>query len=261
MNYSNIPDELRRLDNWVCSYDCKKIPMRAYEPIAASSTDPATWSDFETALSSVESGYYDYLGFVFSDNGYIGIDIDCGYDEDGFLTPLAIDIIERCKSYTEKSKSGRGVHIIVKGDLPFKGKNNLAGVEIYKTARFFILTGDIVLYHEIEENQDALNYIVCNYFKEERENGDSDDKPRIYAPSWNDPVTNGKIRLRPSYPTIKNGNRNLSLTSLAGSLHNQGYSKKQIYEELRIANKTACKPPLSDSELQSICNSISRYRR
>ena len=98
------------------------------------------------------------------DTNDIGIDIDDGYDEVGLISPLAADIIGKCKSYTEKSKSGRGFHILVKGDIPFKGKNNLAGVEIYKQSRFFIMTGDVLLYDKIVENQDAIDYIVQKYF-------------------------------------------------------------------------------------------------
>ena len=69
----------------------------------------------------MEHGIYDGIGYVFNSDGLIGIDLDAGFD-DGFLSPLAADIISHCESYTEKSISGRGVHILVRGSLPFKGK-------------------------------------------------------------------------------------------------------------------------------------------
>lgn len=47
----------------------------------------------------------------------MGIDIDDGYDQDGFLSPLAAEIIGMYESYTEKSKSGRGFHILLRGTL------------------------------------------------------------------------------------------------------------------------------------------------
>jgi len=170
MILKNIPEELQNLNQWVCSRSDSKVPMRAFENSAASSTNPLTWSSFETAINAVADGCYDYIGFVFNDNGIVGVDIDTGYDEDGFLTELAADIIGRCESYTEKSKSGRGFHILLKGTLPFKGKNNLNGVEIYKQARYFIMTGDTLLYNQIIENQDAIDYIVEKYFPDVREN-------------------------------------------------------------------------------------------
>jgi hypothetical protein len=227
---------------------------------AASSTDESTWSSFDVARSSVENGYNDYVGFVFNDNGIVGIDIDDGYDEDGFMSELAADIIDKCKSYTEKSKSGRGFHILLKGELPFKGKNNLKGVEIYKSARYFIVTGDTLLYHDIVESQDAIDYIVEKYFPEMRE-GASDrvGNTRIYTPIW--VKTEGKIGLRPEYPTIPDGTRNISLTSIAGQWHTLGYNKEEIYRELLYVNSVACNPPLDIYEIQCIVNSVTRYKR
>lgn len=184
--YDNIPEELKALNQWVCAIDGSKVPMKAWENEAASSTNPETWSDFETALESVNQNYYDYCGFVFADNGYVGIDIDCGYDDEGFLSVLGADIIGKCHSYTEKSRSGRGFHILLRGTLPFKGKNNLKGVEIYKSSRYFIMTGDVLLYSHIIENQEAIDYVVEKYFPEMRSSSDREivGRDKIYSPVW-----------------------------------------------------------------------------
>ena len=98
--YDNIPEELRKLNQWVCAMNGSKVPMKAWENAAASSTNPDTWSDFDTALDSVNNQHYDYCGFVFADNGYVGIDIDCGYDEDGLMSVLGAVIVCKCHSYT-----------------------------------------------------------------------------------------------------------------------------------------------------------------
>lgn len=259
-HYENIPKELQELNQWVCTRSDSKVPLTAWGDGAASSTNNETWADFPFARSQVDAGYYDYCGFVFDDNGLVGIDIDIGYDEDGLMSQLAADIIGKCHSYTEKSKSGRGFHVLLRGELPFKGKNNLAGVEIYKSARFFIMTGNTLLYREIEENQEAIDYIVEKYFPETRNEKESSFSGRIYSPIWEMPENN-RIKLRPVYPRIPNGSRNICLTSLAGMLHNQGYSKSQIYEELLYANTVACDPPLDKYEIQTICNSVTRYKR
>ena len=260
MNLNNIPDELKNLNQWVCTKGDSKVPRRAYMDGAASSTDESTWSSFDMAKSSIESGYNDYVGFVFNNNGIVGIDIDDGYTEDGFMSELAADIIGKCESYTEKSKSGRGFHILLKGELPFKGKNNLKGVEIYKAARYFIMTGDTILYHNIVESQDAIDYIVEKYFPDMRE-GASDRTigNRVYTPKWEKPVE--KISLRPVYYPIPDGTRNISLTSIAGQWHNMGYGKEDIYRELLYVNSVACRPPLDINEIQSIVNSVTRYKR
>ena len=259
MNLRNIPKELQSLHQWVCSDSNSKVPMMATSPSPASSTNPSSWSTFQEATMSVECGNYDNIGFVFNDNGIVGIDIDDGRDEDGFLSPIAVDIISMCKSYTEKSRSGRGFHILVKGTLPFKGKNNLKGVEIYKQSRYFIMTGDVTLHKELIENQEAIDYIVEKYFPEVLRSSDNSISDRIYTPIWE--KNSSKIRLRPTYPKIPEGCRNICLTSLAGVLHNQGYTTRQIYDELVYCNKVACTPLVSDSEIQTIVRSITRYKR
>ena len=258
--YEEIPQELKEKRCWVNVWDTSKIPMQSTVKKAASVSNPDTWSAFEDAVSAVEQGVYDGIGYVFCGDGIVGIDIDDGF-ADGFLNPLAADIISRCRSYTEKSRSGRGVHILLRGNLPFKGKNNREAVEIYKSNRFFIMTGKVLIYKEIIENQAAIDYVIEKYFPDvAKENNVPTNNARIYSPIYRRPE-NGKLALRPEYPPITPGSRNLSLTSLAGQLHNQGYTKAEIYKELRYANQQACKPPLPQSEVELIVNSVTRYRR
>ena len=261
MNLNNIPKPLQNLQQWVCTRGDSKVPMMSYMEGAASSTNVETWSSFDLARACVEEGYHDYVGFVFNDNGIVGIDIDDGYDEDGLMSELAADIIGKCGSYTEKSKSGRGFHILLYGDIPFKGKNNLKGVEIYKTSRFFIMTGDTLIYRDMVENQEAIDYILGKYFPDVPKQNESNRaiSNRIYTPIW--VKTEGKIGLRPEYPPIPDGTRNISLTSVAGQWHNLGYSREEIYRELLYVNSVACKPPLDTYEIQCIANSVTRYKR
>lgn len=260
IDYRNVPDELKALKRWV-NCDSAKIPICPFEERSASTSDMTTWGSYDEAIWNYNNHFHDYCGFVFNNDGYVGIDIDTGYDSDGFMTELGADIIGHCESYTEKSRSGRGFHIILKGTLPFKGKNNLAGVEIYQSARFFIMTGDVILYHDIRENQGAIDYILNRYFPAVKESSQNFDKCRIYSPDWSHPTDGNRIRLRPVYPKIPNGSRNICLTSLAGMLHNQGYSKDQIKNELLYANLSACEPPLDEYEIDTICNSVTRYKR
>ena len=274
IDYSNIPKELRELKQWVCVTGDSKVPMQAFSCRPASSTNPATWCSFDDAVLSVKLGFHDYIGFVFNDNGIVGIDLDDAvtFNEVCSLVPgesirypvisdLASDITRRCTSYTEVSKSGTGLHIFVKGDIPFKGKNNLAGLEIYKTARFFIMTGNTFFSYPLTDNQPALDFIVNEYFPETREKKSTTVTPRIYSPEWDCPKGAKRVRIRPNYPRIPDGCRNICLTSLAGMMHSIGYSKGHIFRELQYANDTACDPPLSQGELKSICNSVTRYQR
>lgn len=262
MDYSKIPDELKRLDQWVCVWDGSKIPMRAFERKGASAVDPASWAGFDQAAAAVEAEVYDQIGFVFADNGIVGIDIDTGF-EDRLMTPLCADIIKHCGSYTEVSRSGRGVHIFLKGVLPFPGKNNMAGVEIYQSKRFFITTGKQICFDRIIENQAAVDYMLEKYFQEKPQAGQEKifvKGTKIYTPEWQKPGK-GRFRVSPEYPEIKKGNRNLSMLSIAGSLWQQGYDLGELYKRMCKINQSSCKPPLSERELQSICKSISKYQR
>ena len=260
--YENIPEELKALNQWVCCWDGSKIPMKAYERKGASSVDPTTWSPFAVAEMQVNAGIYDHIGFVFADNGIVGIDIDTGF-EDRLMTPLCADIIKVCKSYTEVSRSGRGVHIFIRGVLPFPGKNNMEGVEIYQTGRYFITTGKQICFSEIRENQDAVNYVIQKYFQEGTQvkpQREFRKETKIYTPEWKKPKK-GRLSVSPVYPEIKKGNRNLSMLSIAGQLWKQGYSLGELYKKMCKINQESCKPPLSERELQTICKSISKYER
>lgn len=257
--FDKIPNELKTMPRWVCAWKGGKCPMRATEKKAASSCNPETWCDFETAKNAVENGLYDNVGFVFNGDGYVGIDIDAGFDEDGFLSDLSVDAINKCQSYTEVSRSGRGIHIILKGSLPFKGKNNGAGIEIYSVGRYFILTGEQIVYDKCVENQPAIDYICEKYFVEETKESEPNGTRR-YSPIYETP-TNGRVALTPSYPPVPQGGRNDAMLSLGGQLREQGYDKAYIYAELLKVNSKCCQPPLPTSEIEHITNSVMKYKR
>ena len=115
---------------------------------------------------------------------------------------------------------------------------------------------------EVEQGrmQEAIDYVVAAYFPDVLKEGSTTASQRIYTPIYPKPEK-GKIRLKPEYPEITPGSRNLSLTSLAGQLHTQGYSKAQIFKEVLYCSSVACKPPLDRAEGELIVNSVTKYRR
>lgn len=261
--YQGIPQTIKEIDQWVCACDDMKVPFKAYERGAASVSNPNTWSFYEQAEWAVNEGHYDHIGWVFNNNGIVGIDMDDAFDEYGLLTSKCADIINHCRSYTERSKSGSGIHILVKGRLPWDGKNNRDGVEIYQSGRFFILTGRVLKYTDICENQEAIDYVLSTYFSDTHissSGGFYDKSDKIYKPVYKVPQK-GKISLRPIYPPIPSGCRNMSLASLAGSMWTTGYSVAQIYAELEKVNSTACEHPVDNRELRAIVESICKYDR
>lgn len=257
--YENIPEELQLNNNWVNVRSHSKAPINPINLSGASVNKPEHWSTYTQAVKNATEREEMGIGYVFNDGGYVAIDIDCGYDDAGFLTLLAVDIIDVCKSYCEKSRSGRGMHIIVKGELPFAGMNNQKGVEIYKTNRYFIMTGDLMVYGNIIENQQAIDHVVSSYFDlKQTEFGLVKD--RLYSPEWK-LQSNGKLPINPNYPPVTSGGRNNSLVSLAGQMKTAKYSIEAIRSTLHKVNKIACDPPLPDKEVDAIVRSINRYKR
>ena len=82
-----IPEEMKLARRWMGFVLVEKVkkdgtieytkePRQGAHPSRkASSTNPATWCDFETAMAAVESGEVDGLGFALGD-GWAGVDID-----------------------------------------------------------------------------------------------------------------------------------------------------------------------------------------
>lgn len=64
---------------------------------------------------------------------------------------------------------------------------------------------------------------------------------------------------QPTDNTIPDGQRNQTLTSIAGALRQSGLSESAIVAALRATNSERCKPPLDDAEVRKIAWSVSRY--
>jgi putative DNA primase/helicase len=182
-NFNEIPAELKALPQWILWKSEKrnnkptKVPYQANGEMAQAN-NRRTWSTFATAVKFYLQGDYDGIGFVFSrQDNYIGVDIDkCVTDEK--TNAFATEIIDTLDSYTEFSPSGKGIHIIVKGNLP-QGvigtgrKNTKHGLEIYSYGRYFTFTGNRENSNEIYDRTDELAEVFEQYFD------DSDIQGRI----------------------------------------------------------------------------------
>jgi len=167
-NYDNVPTELKTLPNWVgfrvwwedkenkhkkmpvdiwATVAAKKEDPTAWKDIPAESNNPKTWCDFDTALAWLKDKkphkkYKWHIGFAFDGKGICGIDLDKCIGEDGTVSDFAKEILQKVRSYTEISPSGKGLHIIAKCGEPFAGAGmNKPEIEIYQSGRFFTVTG------------------------------------------------------------------------------------------------------------------------
>lgn len=149
-NYSKIPNALKEMNRWVLwkigttdKGKKTKMPINAKTGSFAKSNDNTTWSDFKTAIRNCDVFKCDGLGFMLG-NGVFGVDLDFhdNTNEKDFENHKN-EFIEQLCSYTEYSQSGKGIHILCKGNLPL-GNRRKGDIEMYDNARFFALTGDVV---------------------------------------------------------------------------------------------------------------------
>ncbi len=147
-----LPDELKALRQWVVwRYEARpgkdNPAKRPYSPRTGrpARTDVSiTWGAWPQALACYQHGSWQGLGFVFTAaDPYAGIDLDeCRDPETGEIGPWAWEIVEAMQSYTEISVSGRGLHFLVKAELPDHIGRKHGAVEIYDTERYFAVTGE-----------------------------------------------------------------------------------------------------------------------
>lgn len=152
--YEKIPAELKELKQW-CGFRIvnrqgknTKVPINAYTGGPGKSNDETTWSDFKTAVESIQKFNCDGIGFYFKPP-YFGIDIDdvrteieryLNNDHDDNIVSEFVDLMG---SYAEISPSGNGIHIIAKGELPPGGRRK-GNIEMYSSGRFFTMTGNAI---------------------------------------------------------------------------------------------------------------------
>lgn len=175
VKFEGIPLELRDFAQWVGwsveergeNQKPTKVPVNARsENENASSTNPATWSTYDEAISRLSTSPSLGLGFVLSaDDPFVVIDFDhCRDPETGEIDPEVLIWIERFGSYAETSVSGTGIHVWVKASLPSGVLGRRApGIEVYSASRFLTVTGARLQNSPltIEARQEALEAFLA----------------------------------------------------------------------------------------------------
>lgn len=163
----DIPRELRERQQWVTwrfepvegKDKPTKVPHNPVTGYRASSTDPSQWVSYEQAKHALETGWYNGIGYVLAENDpYAFIDLDT-YDPK--LTPEDKErhakIANAFSGYAERSPTGQGLHLIVKGKVPAGRKRG--GVEVYSAERYMTMTGDVYRNAPIESHPDLLRIL------------------------------------------------------------------------------------------------------
>lgn len=147
----NIPLEIRVLPQWVAARE-NKIPIDPKSNQLADVSNPATWGTFEQARATG----LPHIGFVLSEKDpYTFIDLDCPVNS--FEVDLHERILNNIDSYTERSQSGKGYHILVKGKVRSARRDH---VELYSQLRYIICTGNVVRNAPVREYQTLLENML-----------------------------------------------------------------------------------------------------
>ena len=156
--WNNIPDELKALPMWAIAGP-EKAPWQINGQ-RANVIDPSTWTDFYTACKTAEI-WGAQIGFILSESDpFTCIDLDVKDTTTEEEIARYWKIIQSFDSYAERSKSGKGVHIWVKGDIGHGCRRD--GVEVYSRQRFIICTGDVLQNYckPIEWRQELLETLA-----------------------------------------------------------------------------------------------------
>ncbi|MCB1378981.1 MAG: hypothetical protein KDK89_11525 [Alphaproteobacteria bacterium] len=172
--YDRLPAELRALPQWCVTPGTAtdKAPRRA-DGQPAKVNEPSTWMDFDTACRVAAERNW-RIGFVFTESDpFACIDLDWvdentqrakgqPVDPSKWTTQADLDaytrIVAHMDSYTEVSRSGLGLHLIVQANI---GKGCKVGnVEVYSELRFLICTGNVYRALPVAEQQESVDALV-----------------------------------------------------------------------------------------------------
>ena len=135
-----LPQSLRDCPRWLnwALVSGNKVPLDANTGRSGSTIHPATWASFERAVQRDPQR----LGLVIG-KPFFAVDLDDCF-RSGLLTPPAKNLLLALpQTYTEVSPSGNGLHLWYGCDdwdaLP---KQSVLRFEVYKTERYFTMTGD-----------------------------------------------------------------------------------------------------------------------
>jgi hypothetical protein len=117
-----------------------------------------TWTTFDLARVALASGFYNGLGFVLTERDpFAFLDLDIKGEISPEDLARQIQIQTAFDSYSERSPSGKGLHIIIKGHVP-RGRKR-SHIEIYSSERYMTVTGDVFDNKPIQERQSQLHIL------------------------------------------------------------------------------------------------------
>ncbi len=176
--WAQIPLELRQRPQWCYTFpdqDPKRVkaPRKAGNHLA-SVTSPSEWMTFEQACAQAHkvNGHVGYI--LTEDDEFSCIDLDVvdsstqlekgeAQDPSKWTSQAQFDrfwqICQAFDSYTEASRSGKGLHVWIRGKIGKGLKRD--GVELYSQERFIICTGKLILPKPVMPRQELLSMLAA----------------------------------------------------------------------------------------------------
>lgn len=154
MNPDVIPAEVRERGQWLMWDASHDTPRRPHwdGDFGISWSDPDDWHSFEEAVEAAQATESYGIGYVIQpDDPIYVIDLDSPYTDSGHERDWlpGIDFFEATGCYIERSPSGNGIHIPVRGEPPEWWRDCEAdpeghqGVECLNN-KFCSFTGDLI---------------------------------------------------------------------------------------------------------------------
>jgi Bifunctional DNA primase/polymerase, N-terminal/Primase C terminal 1 (PriCT-1) len=177
--------------------------------------------------------------------GYFVLDVDIEHGGLNSLKPLQKKVGLLPDTLQITTGSG-GLHLWYKTIVPVRNKVALAGfpgIDIRGEGGYVVAPPSL--------HKSGKRYAV------------SEDLPIVVAPEHLIELCTLRQAVSVSCSSANNpipeGQRNQTLTSLAGSMRRRGMSETAIEAALQIENRERCQPPLSEIEVSKIAKSIANY--
>lgn len=207
-------------------------------------------------IATGEISGFDVLDF----DGQAGLDLLKEWEQKGWIPTDCLRAI---------TGSGNGAHVLIEHIPGLKGVvKPIPGLDIKTTGGQIVVAPSVHLSGNeykwgqkwtapiLRPSAEFKEYLLSSFGKENSEKTAKASVPR-HVPIGNDSpaATGDQARFRRGF---SEGGRNHGLFTVASALRGGGFNQDQIIEELKQRN-ILCNPPLPESELFKIANSVSRY--
>ena len=179
MNPNALPDKIKEAGRFCCwRYEQRndkqtKVPYHPITGERAKSNDPDSFTGFQEAVAALNNGSIDGLGIGMM-NGVCAIDLDHCIDDSGTYSLIAREIVDLMHSYTERSPSGKGLHILFEAKnfaydtQRYYIMNHAQGIEIYVagvTNKYVTVTGDGCTQHGFGDRSHELQLVLDKFMR------------------------------------------------------------------------------------------------